>query len=187
MKYIKRFWIPVVLLLAFIAATVYTTSNAYTIAEEDRFAWVVEHQEKHLATLGVEEMDSRYLADSLVIDNNLELQLWRFEAAGESYNDIILWKQGSSGNYKMAYEYCIAQAAVEETFGGDRIEYSFQQGLYQYDGEISPYFHVLEPTRTVALIGPLLCVVLVAGYILLTVASLRYRKSKQEKEAADEE
>lgn len=186
MKYVKRFWIPVVLLIAFIAAAIYTSSNSYSITADDQTDWVISHQEKHLATLGVEEADNRYLADSLAISGSLELQLWRFEVAGEFYNDIILWKQGSNGNYKMDYEYCIAQAAIEETFGGDCIEYSFQQGLYHYEGQIDGQFHIQAPSRSLSLIGPLLCVILVVGYIVLTVATLHYRKKQQAQEAAKE-
>lgn len=185
MKYVKRFWIPVVLLIAFIAAAVYVTRNSYPVAEDGRLDWVISHQEKHLATLGAEEVDSRYLADSLVIGDGLELQLWRFEVAGEFYNDLILWKQGSGGSYKMTYEYCVAQAAVEETFGGDRIDYSFQQGLYKYEGQIDGQLRIQPPTRTVALVGPLLCVILVVGYVVLTAVTLRYRKNKQAQESAE--
>ena len=183
MKYVKRYWIPVVLLIAFIAAVIYTTRDSYPVAEDGRMDWVISHQEKHLATLGAEELDSRYLADSLFLSDHLELQLWRFEADGQAYNDILLWKRGNDGGYKMDYEYCIAQAAVEETFGGDCITYSFQQGLYKYEGQIDGHLRIQPPTRTLSLIGPLLCVVLVAGYIVLTAATLRYRRSKQEKAA----
>lgn len=187
MKYVKRFWIPVILLIAFIAATVYTTSNSYSITEEGRMDWIDQHQDNHLATLMADQMDSRCLADTLAIGDDLELQLWRFEVSGEFYNDVILWRQGGGGNYKVAYEYCIAQAAVEETFGSGRIEYSFQQGLYKYTGQIDEQFHVLEPTRSLSLIGPLLCAALVVGYVALTIASLRYRKKEQAKKAAQAE
>ncbi|MGN0986119.1 MAG: hypothetical protein ACI4OU_06440 [Candidatus Enterenecus sp.] len=183
MKYVKRFWIPVVLLIAFIAAVIYTTRGSYPIAADGRMEWITAHQEKHLATLGAEEITGSYLADSLAIGDDLELQLWCFEAGGYAFDDIILWRQGSDGNYKMAYEYCIAQAAVEETFGGDCVEYSFQQGLYKYDGVIDGQLRIQEPTRSLSVVGPLLCAVLVVGYIVLTVVTLRYRRKEKEPEA----
>lgn len=183
MKYVRRYWIPVVLLIAFLAAAVYVTRDSYPVAEDGRADWVAAHQEKHLAALGAEEADSSCLADSLAIGGSLELQLWRFEVAGEFYNDIILWKRGSGGGYRMDYEYCIAQAAVKETFGGDAITYSFQQGLYRYEGQIDGQLRIQQPTRSLSLVGPLLCVILVAGYIVLTVVTLRYRRREKEREA----
>lgn len=185
MKYVKRYWIPVVLVIAFLAATIRTTSGNYPVEPTGRTDWVVQHQEKHLATLGAKEMDDRYLADSLSVGENLELQLWRFEVDGRFYNDIILWKQNSAGNYKAAYEYCIAQAAVTSPDGA--IEYSFQQGLHKYSGMIDDQFHIQSPERTLSLGSPLLSALLAVGYIALIVVALRYYRTRKERKEAEKD
>lgn len=182
MKYVKKFWIPVVLLIAFIAATVYTSRDPYPVAPDGQAQWVAERQQGFLTSLGSEHIDSSYLADSVTAEGGVEIQLWRFEVDGHFYNDILAWVQNSEGNYKLVYSYCIAQAAMEGP-----VEISFQDGLYQYQSQANEDLTLTQPTREFSLIAPLLCVVLVVIYVALTIAALWYRKNKPEKKAVKQD
>lgn len=179
MKYVKKYWIPVVLLIAFIGACIYTSHDPYPIAPDGRAAWITERHEGFLDTLMADAIDSSYLADSVTAEGGIEIQLWRFEVEGKLYNDILAWAQNDAGSYKMAYAYCIAQEAVEEQ--GEPVSVSFQEGLYEYQCQMNDDFTLTQPTRSLSIIAPLLCVVLVLIYVALTIASLWYRKNKAKK------
>lgn len=179
MKYVKKYWIPVVLLIAFIGACVYTTRDPYPVAPDGRDQWIADRQEQFLDVLTADAIDSSYLADSVFADNNIEIQLWRFEAGGQLYNDILVWIQNDAGSYKMAHGYCIAQAAVEEQ--DEPVSISFQSGLYNYQCQMNEDFTLTQPTRNLSVIAPLLCVLLVLIYVALTILSLCYRKNRAKK------
>lgn len=179
MKYVKRFWIPAVLLIAFIAATVYTTRNTYPVAPDGRAAWVADHLDGLRDTLAADSLDF-YLADAIVLADDLDIELWRFEADGSFYDDILVWEQNAEGSYRILYEYCIAQAAIDES-EESLMDLSFQQGLYRYEFTVNDDLTLTQPVRSFALLGPLLCVVLVIIYVALTVAALWYRKHRPEK------
>jgi hypothetical protein len=184
MKYVKKYWIPVVLVIAFVAATIYTTRTPYPIEAGALDAWVAQHQDGHRETLAVDALDSAWLAEYLAAEDDLEVYLYRFEADGALYHDILVLQHNDQGQCRLVYESCISQAAVDE--GSATLEVTFQVGLYQYTFQVVDG-QLVETARALSLQGPILAVVLVVGYLVLMVYTLYYRKTHPDKKSKKSE
>lgn len=181
MKYVRKLWLPVLLLIAFIAAAIYTTRTPYPIDGGNLEGWVAERHEGFLPTLGVEAVEDDHRAAALDLSERTHLEVWQFRAGGELFNDVMVWRSNGEGGCKLVFSQCIAQSMMDGP-----MEVSVQEGLYRYQCQVSAAGEPDGLTSELAILPILLTAALAVGYVALTVGALYYRRKEKEKEAAKE-
>lgn len=150
---------------------------SYSVASEEREMWLWDHWEEHRRAMDAEEP-----ADAVLLtecqEGPLTAQVWQLEINGMLYDDVVVWRQGPTGAYRVEYEDLAARATLEGDWSN--LAFGFSSGGRWYSWRCNTQGALTQPRtsvqiRGVHLLAPVLLVLAGAATALWVLASKRER------------
>ena len=153
---------------------------SFSIPPEGRQEWLQSHQEQRRIAAGASGLNA-VLLDERQADA-LTIQLWQLEMDGGIYDDVVVWKQGLTGLYRVQYEEMYPRELDEA------IRFGFMDSPYWYSCRSNRQLQLMEPARTFHITFGLVAFgILFAADILVTVLYIHEKRNAREHSLPEKE